>query len=52
MNRSKKIVLTVLVWLGGISVLHSALNLDWGVILNDRLPESQRKFNVAFIPVT
>lgn len=41
-----------LLWTGAISALHLRLNLDWDSLLNDRLPESQRKFHVAYIPVT
>ena len=36
----------------GITALHLALNVDWTVALNDRLPLEQRKLNVAYIPVT
>ena len=39
-------------WVGIISASHSYLNVNWTSILNDYLPEQQRKFNVAFIPVT
>jgi NitT/TauT family transport system substrate-binding protein len=39
-------------WLGAISVLHGYLNVNWAPILNDYLPVEQRKFNVAYIPVT
>src|SRR2546427_1905649 len=28
------------------------LNFGWSALLNDRLPEDQRKLNVAYIPVT
>jgi hypothetical protein len=36
----------------GLTALHLALNVDWAVALNDRLPLSERKLNVAYIPVT
>lgn len=39
-------------WLVLISSLHAYLNVNWPAILNDYLPAAQRKFNVAFIPVT
>ena len=39
-------------WLLGITVAHTALNVDWKVVLNDRLPVEQRKLYVAYIPVT
>ncbi len=52
MSEAKSIVLGVLVWVAGITGLHLALNLDWKVVLNDRLPESKRRLNVAYIPVT
>jgi hypothetical protein len=48
----KKIVVGLAVWLGIISAMHMALNVNWSVLLNDRLPEDKRKLNVAYIPVT
>ncbi len=39
-------------WLVVITGAHFALNVDWNVLLNDRLPIAQRKLNVAYIPVT
>ena len=48
----KKIVAAVAAWLVVITGLHLWLNVNWDVLLNDRLPESQRKLNVAYIPVT
>ena len=52
MTDSRKVILGVALWVGAVSALHLRLNFDWSVYLNDRLPESQRKLNVAFIPVT
>ncbi len=52
MKDSKKISLIVLIWLIGISALHLALNFNWKVLMNDRLPEDQRRLNVGYIPVT
>lgn len=52
MNEAKRILTGVLAWILVISGLHSALNMNWSVLLNERLPEDRRKFNVAYIPVT
>jgi hypothetical protein len=51
-DRVKKIGYIAAVWVVAISALHMALNVDWNVLLNDRLPLSKRKLNVAYIPVT
>jgi len=48
----KRIGFWVAAWLVMITALHLSLNVNWSVLLNDRLPESQRKLNVAYIPVT
>ena len=48
----KKIAFAAAAWLVGITAAHMALNVDWNVLLNDRLPFAQRKLNVAYIPVT
>ena len=48
----RKIIAGLVVWLGIISAAHMALNVNWSVLLNDRLPENERKLNVAYIPVT
>ena len=52
MINAKRFVIGMLLWTGVISALHLRLNMDWSVIMNDQLPEDQRKLNVAFIPVT
>lgn len=52
MSDAKRIVLGLLLWTGVVSALHLKLNFDWSAVLNDRLPESRRKLNVAYIPVT
>ncbi len=52
MTDAKKIVIGVLAWTTVVSALHMKLNVDWSVLINDRLPENQRKINIAFIPVT
>jgi hypothetical protein len=48
----RKLILGVIVWLGVITIAHSTLNVNWQVLVNDRLPEASRKLNVAYIPVT
>ena len=48
----KRIAIAVSAWLAVITTAHVALNVDWNVLVNDRLPEAKRKLNVAFIPVT
>jgi hypothetical protein len=52
MTATRKIVLLVSAWVVVITAAHLATNVDWKVLLNDRLPESERKLNVAYIPVT
>ena len=52
MSDSKRILLGLFLWTTVVSALHLSLNFDWSVVINDRLPENKRKFNVAFIPVT
>jgi hypothetical protein len=52
MTSQRKFVLGLAVWLTVITAAHMATNVDWKVLLNDRLPESERKLNVAYIPVT
>jgi hypothetical protein len=39
-------------WISAITAAHMVLNVDWGVLMNDRLPVGRRKLNVAYIPVT
>lgn len=52
MSFKKRILLLGLAWLVIISALHAYLNVNWGAILNDRLPVEKRKIVVAYIPVT
>lgn len=52
MSVKSRVLLFSVGWLVLISVLHARLNVDWTSILNDYLPEDQRRFNVAYIPVT
>jgi NitT/TauT family transport system substrate-binding protein len=48
----KRILLGLFLWTGLVSALHLKLNFDWSAVLNDRLPENQRRMHVAYIPVT
>lgn len=52
MSDTRKILLTVMAWIAVITAAHMAMNVEWSVLLNERLPESERKLNVAYIPVT
>ncbi len=52
MRTSIRILVVIFLWVGTISAAHLWLNVDWSSVLNDRLPENKRKFNVAYIPVT
>jgi hypothetical protein len=48
----RKIVVAIGAWIVAITAAHSVLNVNWQVLMNDRLPEANRKLNVAYIPVT
>lgn len=48
----RKVLAIVGTWLAAITAAHLSLNVNWDVLMNDRLPEAQRKLNVAYIPVT
>jgi len=48
----KRITLGVLTWLIAVTTAHLALNVNWSVLMNDRMPEGKQKLNVAYIPVT
>ena len=48
----KKIAVGVSAWIALITVAHLGLNIDWSVVLNERLPLDKRRLNVAYIPVT
>lgn len=52
MNLKRRAFLAAGGWTAAVSGLHAYLNVDWPSVLNDYLPERERKFNVAFIPVT
>jgi len=48
----RRAVLWVAAWLVLITGMQLLLNVDWRSLVNDRLPPQERKFNVAFLPVT
>ena len=52
MTDARKIAFGVAAWVVVITAAHMAMNVDWKVLLNERLPERERKLNVAYIPVT
>ena len=52
MTPTRKIFIGVAAWVAAITTAHMTMNVDWKVLLNDRLPENERKLNVAYIPVT
>jgi len=52
LSDSKKITLGVFAWMVLVTGLHLGLNMNWSVMLNDRLPAAMRRLYVAYIPVT
>jgi hypothetical protein len=52
MTDLKRIAIASLVWIIAITGLHAWLNLDWSKLMNQFLPEDERKLVVAYIPVT
>ena len=48
----RRITIGVTAWLLAVTAAHMALNVNWSVLMNDRMPEAERKLNVAYIPVT
>ncbi|HEX8172407.1 MAG TPA: hypothetical protein VF824_17870 [Thermoanaerobaculia bacterium] len=52
MTTTRKLAFGAAAWLVMITAAHVAMNVDWKVLLNERLPERERKLNVAYIPVT
>jgi hypothetical protein len=52
MNRFRSLIALVAAWAAAVTGLHLALNVDWAAVLNDRRPKGERKFHVAYIPVT
>ena len=52
MSDFKRLLLSVTAWVVAITGLHLWFNFDWATFRNDRLPESERRLNVAYVPVT
>lgn len=52
MTLTRRLVAFLVGWIGLVTAAHLWLNVDWATVLNDRLPSSKRRFNVAYIPVT
>lgn len=52
MTDSRLVAAVAIAWTAVVSALHMTLNVDWSALVNERLPESSRKLNVAYIPVT
>lgn len=52
MTFSPRLVALLAAWLALITAAHLWLNVDWASVLNDRLAAGERRFNVAYIPVT
>jgi len=52
MTEKNRTLAALALWIATITGLHFAMNVDWSVLLNDRLPLDKRKLNVAYIPVT
>ena len=48
----RKVFAIVVAWVAAVTAAHLSLNVNWDVLMNDRLPEAKRKLNVAYIPVT
>lgn len=52
MSTPRRLTAILAAWVAVVTTAHFSLNLDWSALLNERLPRDQRKFNVAYIPVT
>lgn len=52
MSTPKRLAAMLAGWVAVVTAAHFSLNLDWSSLVNERLPRDQRKFNVAYIPVT
>jgi NitT/TauT family transport system substrate-binding protein len=52
LNLKNRIFLGVSLWLSAVTGLHAYLNVNWASMVNDYLPADQRRFNIAYIPVT
>jgi len=49
---TRKYIFGAAAWVLLITAAHLGLNVNWQVLVNDRLPEERRKLNVGYIPVT
>jgi hypothetical protein len=52
MGARGRILTGIMAWVVVVTSAHLMLNVNWSVLMNDRLPEAKRKLNVAYIPVT
>lgn len=52
MSGIRRLVVLLAGWVALVSAAHLGMNVDWSTVLNQRLPPGERKFNVAYIPVT
>lgn len=52
MKLKTRIITGLSLWVVLVSSLHAYMNVNWASMLNDYLPPEQRKFNIAYIPVT
>lgn len=48
----RKLLYGFSLWIAAVTAAHLSLNVNWQVLMNDRLPVAKRKLNVAYIPVT
>ena len=48
----KKIGVALLAWVAVITAAHLRWNVNWSEVINDRLPEDQRRLMLAYVPVT
>ncbi|WP_198316685.1 hypothetical protein [Cystobacter fuscus] len=48
----RKLAAALSLWVLTLTVLHVWLNVRWDGVVNDWRPESERKLDVAYIPVT
>ena len=52
MRLRNRVLSGVVLWSVLITGLHLWMNVDWTSVLNERLPEGQRKLTVAYVPFT
>ncbi len=48
----RKLIVAIGAWIVAVTAAPSMLSVNGQVRMHDRLPESDRKLNVAYIPVT